>query len=348
MNGTKYVQEIVYAENEEIIFKRNDKVFEREIHDNKTLADEFQSVIKRSDSDTYFQRYAPWAIARLSSPTLPKPIHPYGNGFSFKNGGDGVVIYVIDTGVNVNHSEFGGRVSFGPNVAFNQMTGVLSEDDYDYNGHGTFVASLAIGLTVGVAKKARVVSYKAVGVGAGLNDIKMINSLSDIIYLDSSANDGRKASLVVCTYNLVSRSRALDDALTEFSNLGYTYVSAAGNQRANSCNRSPPGSLATIVAGGTNMADGYYTNSNYGPCIDVFAPGADLMAASIGVKVGTEAVTGTSYSAGLVAGVCALILGQNPTMNQDQVRNQILTLAVKDVLTSTLTNSSNILLQVPY
>ncbi|OLY80650.1 Subtilisin-like protease [Smittium mucronatum] len=348
MKATKFIQQVIPISDD----GNNLSEYQNDFVTQNSKRDADQSgyplpLIKKQDANTYFQRYAPWAIARLSSTTLPSPIYPYGNGFSYKNGGDGVVIYVIDSGVNIDHQEFGGRASFGPNVAYTQ-SGALAEDDYDHNGHGTAVAALAIGTSLGVAKKAKVISYKGVAALSGLTDAIVVSILSDITQLISTATDGRKASIVVCSYATTSRSAIWDAAVTQFAQLGYTYVSPAGNQKASACNRSPAGSLATVAVGATDYKDGYYVNTNFGPCVDLFAPGVSVMTAGVASTYSVNLATGTSYSCGLVAGIIAMLLSQDPTLTQDQVKAGLLSLAANNVLTSTLANTVNILAQVPY
>ncbi|OMJ25635.1 Subtilase-type proteinase psp3 [Smittium culicis] len=347
ISGIRFIEEVMYATNDgntlELLSEPSsvNQINKRSENSSET----FTTYEKRADG-IFFQRYAPWALSRISSSSLPSPIYPYGNGYTFKNGGDGVVVYVIDSGINIDHQEFQGRASFGPNIAFNS-DGKLTEDNYDYMGHGTAVASMVGGVTFGAAKKAKIISYKIAAYGLGVAVNTMIQAINDINNIISTANDGRIASLAVCSYITTTVSPAWDLAVTQFTEMGYIYVASAGNNRADACNKSPISSLNSISVGSTDSSDGYQSTTNFGRCVDIYAPGVNVYTADYKTNYKTIMGTGTSYSAPLVAGICALILGDQPTLNLTQIKSVLLQISAKNVLKSTLENSVNVLAQVP-
>ncbi|OMJ25636.1 Alkaline protease 2 [Smittium culicis] len=347
MPSVKFIQEAVnlFNDGNEItqIFNES-KMREIKKRDSLFNVSKNSTTFEDSGNGIYYQRYAPWALSRLSSPILKNPIYPYGEGYKFKNGGKGVVIYVIDSGINIDHREFEGRASFGPNKAFDSK-GNLVEDGYDYIGHGTAAASMVGGATFGVAKKAKIISYKVIGRGIRFTTDRAVKALSEIAELINNADDGRIASIVTCSYLSFKRSPLWDSAVSAFANLGYIYVVSAGNNNSNACDKSPISSLSTISVGSTDSSDGYQSTTNFGKCVDLYAPGVNVYAASRLNNYGTVLSTGTSYSAPLVAGICALILGDEPYLNITQLKSKILSISAKGVLKYTLKNSVNILAQ---
>ncbi|PVZ97422.1 hypothetical protein BB558_006585 [Smittium angustum] len=288
-----------------------------------------------------YQRYAPWSLSRLSSRADSQNIYPYGPGFHLPEGNDGagVVVYIMDTGVSINHREFEGRASYGKNY--------VQEVDDDTNGHGTAVASLVAGKTFGVAKKARIISYKVSdqsGSGAVAN---FISALSDITNDISTATDGRIASIVVCSSTVGSINLPFNAAVEALTDFGIAYVAPAGNNKKDGCRVSPVSSKFAIVVGSTNSLDGYSPVTNYGTCVDLYAPGVSVLAASnLGPNI-NAVVDGTSFAAPLVAGIAAVDLSNNPNLTPQQIKQNLLDYSIKNILTSTLPNSVNALAQVP-
>ncbi|OMJ18211.1 Subtilisin-like protease [Smittium culicis] len=334
----------VNIEGEEVydkIKKRNEEFYEKSF---KNTNQTFENYKRRGDTDIYHQRYAPWALSRLSSGDIDEPVYPYGSGYEFKNGGEGVVIYVMDSGVNINHADFGGRASFGPNVAYNEK-GIITENGYDYGGHGTAVASLAVGSAFGTAKKAKLVSYKISAVGINFPIIRVAQALEDIANLIETADDGRIASLLVFSSISNVPSQSWDDAAKEFKDMGYVYVAPAGNNKADSCTKSPMSSGAVLSVGSTDYTDSLQSTTNFGKCVDLYAPGVNVQFASHLNDFGSRTNTGTSFSAPLVAGICANILADNPKYNLDQIKEKLLSISVKNRINKIPENTVNILAQ---
>ncbi|OLY83895.1 Subtilisin-like protease [Smittium mucronatum] len=303
---------------------------------------------QKNSSDLQVHQPNPsWGLSRLCSEKLPVYMYNGGRGFVSPNSGENIVVYVIDTGVNINHVDFGGRASFGANFVKNVTTGELLEDDYDHNGHGTMVASLVAGCRLGVAKKSRIISYKVAG-KSGNGDIgAAVKALGQITKDIENAKDGRSASIVVCSFLFLGQYISWNDALVEFTNLGHAYFAPAGNQSDDSCGSSPIMSHAAIVVGASDPSDGYMGSTSFGRCVDIFAPGVDITGASNTNITGTAIKTGTSFSAPLVAGIGALILSNYPNLSPAQLKAKLIEYSVKNILPSTLVNTTNILAQIP-
>ncbi|KAI9011595.1 peptidase S8/S53 domain-containing protein [Hyaloraphidium curvatum] len=245
-----------------------------------------------------------WDIDRINQRNLPlDQSYDY-----LSTAGQGVTVYVIDTGIRITHSEFEGtRARWG-------ITTCKSKGcpDIDDQGHGTFVAGLVAGKMLGVAKKSEVVAIKALNSqGSGTN--------SDIIAgiqwaLDDFKRRGGKPSVINMSLG-GGRSEALNRAVLSAIAMGVHVVTAAGNEDQDACGVSPasasPGT-AVLTVGSTNKRDGLSSFSNWGTCVDILAPGEEVVSASH--KGDTQATqnSGTSFSCPTVAGAMALLLGNNP------------------------------------
>ena len=277
------------------------------------------------------QKNAPWGLARISEPS-----NLNGNQFAFNLTGEGVTIYTIDSGIWVQHKEFGSRgklafSSFGSGVNF------------DCSGHGTEVASIAAGLTVGVAKKANIHVAQVLDCeGQGQN--------SDLVAaLDWIIRNHNKPAVVNMSVG-GPPSKSVDDAVNALISRGVPVVIAAGNSGIDACTQSPSRVDAAIVVGSSNERNERASFSNYGSCLDIFAPGTNIHAASIPKKSaeGYAYVSGTSLSAPFVAGVVALRLGQFPYSTPLEIYTWLMSASKSGVLQqASLVSSPNIILHIP-
>lgn len=243
-----------------------------------------------------------WDIDRINQRNLPMDSkYDY-----FTTAGSGVTVYVIDTGIRITHSEFEGRASWG-------ITTCASKGcpDADDQGHGTFVAGLVAGKVLGVAKKTNVVAIKALNSkGSGTN--------SDIIAgIEWAINDYKKRGAKPSVINMSlggGKSDALNRAVLTAVSMGIHVVTAAGNEDSDACAVSPasasPGT-PVITVGSTNKNDVLSSYSNWGTCVDILAPGEDVVSASNKGDTQASQNSGTSFSCPTVAGVMALHLGNN-------------------------------------
>eukprot|EP00873_Tetraselmis_striata_P003941 jgi/Tetstr1/424205/TSEL_014811.t1 len=285
--------------------------------------------------------------------------------------GKGVTIYVVDSGIMVGHREFSGHDDAAADEAASQAPSGRSdaagvepsaqramhghdfvdddEDASDCNGHGTHVASTVAGLTVGVAKGANVVGVRVLDC---VGDGKIRNVIAGLEWVVKNAERPAVVTLSLgVPVGVWSRSleEAIDRVLHEHN---ISVIVASGNGRTNSCNVSPAAVPATITVGASKMVDtgvgtqedesrlteGIYSHGNYGPCIDVFAPGTNIFGACGGAERCEELTedaytlaSGTSMAVPHVAGVAAVYLARFPAASPAQVKAAILGAATPGV-----------------
>jgi hypothetical protein len=248
--------------------------------------------------------------------------------------GQGTRIYVVDTGVRTTHTEFTNRISSG----FSTVADGFGTSDC--NGHGTHVASSAAGTTYGVANLATIVPVRVL-------DCDGSGSTSDVISgLDWVASHIRSTnSQAVVNMSLGGAvDSVLNAAVRSIISLGVPVVAAAGNEARDACNSSPGSEpLAITVAASTSLDEqaGY---SNYGSCVDVFAPGSSITAAGIASDASTSVKSGTSMASPHVAGYAAVIKGLFPSASSAAVASAITGTASSNVLTNVSSGTANRLL----
>ncbi len=244
-----------------------------------------------------------WGLTRISH--RQRPDYSAG-GYMYTSGdrGRGVDIYVIDSGIQVNHSEFENRAIWG----YTSESFRDGEGDADLDGHGTFVASLAAGKTVGVAKEAAVIAVKTLGTDGGLVS-DFLEGLEWVLNR-TEAEQKLDQSVINLSLGAAGDIPVLNDAVAEAAGQGVVVIVAAGNSGADACEYSPARVTAAITVGSTNSSDELAIFSNYGDCVDILAPGYDVLGASIG-DPGYTIGSGTSFSAPYVAGAVARYLSSH-------------------------------------
>ncbi|CAG8472586.1 2628_t:CDS:2 [Paraglomus brasilianum] len=238
-----------------------------------------------------------WGLQRIGQRTLPLVNH-----YIYPDSaGEGVTIYVLDTGVNLDHADFEGRATFGASFAGNP------NDKTDPNGHGTFVAGVAAGRIFGVAKKARIVSVRALDAD-GSGKLSTILKAIDWIVKRQSTSDNNK-SIVNLSLG-AAFSQPTNDAIQEAIKFGIHFSIAAGNEGKDACQFSPASVKGALVVGATNSDDTVAKYSNIGDCVDIYAPGTNIVSAWKDGTTSTHVRSGTSMASPHVAGVMALLLSQ--------------------------------------
>jgi len=243
-----------------------------------------------------------------------------------------VTAYIIDTGIRMSHTQFGGRASSGYDFVDNDSNA------NDCHGHGTHVAGTVGGSTYGVAKG---VTLKAVRVldcsGSGTNS----GVIAGINWVTSNHAAGAKAVANMSLGGSVSTS--LDSAVSASIADGVVYAIAAGNSNRSACNSSPARVSSAITVGATTSTDARASYSNYGSCLDLFAPGSSITSSWYSSDTATNTISGTSMATPHVAGVAALYL-QGHTATPQQVRDAIVAAATSGVVSNRMPGSPNKLL----
>ncbi|KAF8161425.1 subtilisin-like serine protease [Crassisporium funariophilum] len=266
------------------------------------------------------QRSAPWGLARVSHrekltfSTFTKYVYN-------EHGGEGVDVYVVDTGINIDHVEFEGRASWGKTIPQNDV-------DDDGNGHGTHCAGTIASRKYGVAKKANVIAVKVLGSnGSGsMSDVvggvvwaatsaknKAIKADAERAATGSSAHKGSVANMSLGG----GKSQALDDAVDKAVDNGLHFAVAAGNDNKKACDYSPAASANAITVGAATLGDERAYFSNHGKCVDVFAPGLNILSTYKGSSTATSTLSGTSMASPHTAGMVAYLLSIYPSHEFD-------------------------------
>ncbi len=275
---------------------------------------------------TETQSPATWGLDRIDQRN-----RPLSNSYTYNQTGAGVNAYVIDTGLLGSHTEFTGRVGTGY-TAINDGRGTT-----DCAGHGTHVAGTVGGTTHDVAKCARIFPVRVLGCdGSGSN----AGVIAGVDWVTSNHVKPAVANMSLGG----SDSSALDSAVVRAINAGVTMAVAAGNDNANACSGSPNKVPAALTVGSSTSTDARSDFSNYGSCVDIFAPGSNITSAWYTGSTATKAISGTSMASPHVAGAVALYLQTNPSASPATVANALVSTATTGVLTGIGTGSPNRLL----
>jgi subtilisin family serine protease len=274
---------------------------------------------------------ATWGLDRIDQRSLP-----LNTTYAYAGSGSGVTAYIIDTGILYSHSEFGGRAVKGIDEVTSGGTA------QDCNGHGTHVSGTVGGATYGVAKSVTLVAVRVLDCSGSGSTSGVIAGV-DWVTANHAANSVANMSLGG------GASTALDNAVANSIASGVTYGIAAGNGNKagigqNACNYSPARVASAITVGATDKTDTKPRFSNYGTCVDIFAPGVAITSSWYTSNTATNTISGTSMATPHVVGVAALYVGSHPGSSPATVRNALVANGTAGVVKSAGSGSPNVLL----
>ncbi|KAJ3218365.1 hypothetical protein HDU67_005914 [Dinochytrium kinnereticum] len=280
---------------------------------------------RTSEANVADQIDPPWNLDRIGH---MKNV-PVGLFRHFKDGGAGVDIYILDTGVKISHSEFGGRAIFGAD-----FTGSGSDD---MNGHGTHVAAVAAGKTYGVAKSANIIAVKVLGKD-GTGSTTIVNAGLEWTIGRMQTRPGIRA-VINLSLGGGGISKSLNDYVDRIVALGGVVAVAAGNANSDACANSPADSPNVLTVGALAQDDVKASFSNYGSCISLYAPGKEIQSAGIASNTAVSYESGTSQASPLAAGILAIYLSLYPAISVTEVYTNLLGSSYMNVTLGNMTLS---------
>lgn len=262
--------------------------------------------------DPSVEKNAPWGLARISHRDS-LTFGTFNKYLYSSDGGEGVDVYVIDTGTNVDHVDFEGRATWGKTIP-------QGDEDKDGNGHGTHCSGTVAGKKYGVAKKAHVKAVKVLrsnGSGSMSDVVKGVEYAAEAhIEQVDKAKNGKRKNFKGSTANMSlggGKSAILDQAVNAAVDAGIHFAVAAGNDNADSCRYSPAAAEKAVTVGASTLADERAYFSNFGKCNDIFAPGLNILSTWIGSETATNVISGTSMASPHIAGLLAYLLSLQPS-----------------------------------
>ncbi|CAB4486213.1 unnamed protein product [Rhizophagus irregularis] len=296
---------------------------------NYTIIFEGSNLEKRT-----IQTGAPFNLDRIDQKTFPldgKYNYP-------TNAGSGVNVYVVDTGIDIKNVEFEGRASFGGSFC----SGCSSTDDH---GHGTNVAGIVGGKKYGVAKKTKLIAIKVLDHNGQGSSITVVAGLSYVILQHMKSSN--KNTVINLSFG-GAFSQAINQMVSFCSNVGIHVVVSAGDGSGDACKMSPASAPQAITVGATEKSTDDITSfTNTGSCVQIFAPGKDIIAAGAHLSNSLSMASGTSQACPHVAGTVALIINKKGNMSPSSMINELITLSTKNILKDTKKAKPNRFLRIP-
>merc|ERR1719192_3006395 len=256
--------------------------------------------------------------------------------------GAGATVFVLDTGVRSTHNEFSGRASPGADVS----SGTLQECNGNLNcaadsqGHGTHCAGSAAGVTYGVAPSAQISSVKVLS-DSGSGQWSWSYSALDWLAISSV-----RPAVASMSLGGSGNQQAMKDAVDAAVAAGVVVSVAAGNSNTDACGFSPAFVPSAITVGSTDATDSRSSFSNYGTCVDIWAPGSSVVSLSHTSDTGTSTKSGTSMACPHVSGAAALVLGADSSKNPAKVLQDLIDTAALNTISDLKAGDTNAMLYV--
>ncbi|MCJ1340021.1 serine protease [Bachmanniomyces sp. S44760] len=310
---------------------------------------EKDSEVHTMQDDSQLEKNAPWGLARISHRSSLS-FGTFNKYLYSADGGEGVDVYVIDTGTNIEHVDFEGRAAWGKTIPNN-------DEDLDGNGHGTHCSGTIAGKKYGVAKKANVIAVKVLksnGSGTMSDVVKGVEWAALAHNKKAKAAKGKKGFKGSAANMSLGggKSVTLDKAVNAAVDYGLHFAVAAGNDNADSCNYSPAAAANAVTVGASTLADERAYFSNYGKCNDIFAPGLNIQSTWIGSKYATNTISGTSMASPHIAGLLAYFLSLQPAKSSayavaditpKKLKDNLIAIATAGTLSDVPSSTKNIL-----
>lgn len=267
-----------------------------------------------------------WGLDRVDQRNLP-----LNQKYSYVgSAGSGVDVYGIDTGIRFTHKDFDGRATSG----YDAVDGGQADD---CNGHGTHTAGTFGGSAYGVAKSVNIIAVRVLDCGGSGTWAGVISGIDWV-------TDNHRGPSVANMSLGGNHEQSADDAVTASIKSGVVYAVSAGNNATDACSQSPASTPLAMTVGATEINDARASYSNYGTCLDIFAPGSNIISDWYSSDTATASLSGTSMASPHVAGVAALYLGLNPNATTQQVRDAIVDNSTSNKVTNPGSGSPNKLL----
>lgn len=270
-----------------------------------------------------------WGLDRIDQQT-----NAYDSTYNYPaDGGKGVRVYIVDTGVMATNPEFEGRILPGFDALGENLQSA------DCHGHGTHVAGTVAGTKFGVAKAATIVPVRVLACSGSGSTSGILKALDWIL-----ANNPVGTPALVSMSIGGGKQPLFNDGIKKLYDAGILPIVAAGNNNADACNYSPSSTPDALTVGASDSSDNRASYSNFGDCVDLFAPGSSIVSASATNPAGSTTMSGTSMATPHVSGLAALYLGQNPTATPAQVAKAIRDNGIANGINNAQSQFGNILI----
>ncbi|KAI1178928.1 peptidase S8/S53 domain-containing protein [Nemania sp. FL0916] len=310
-----------------------------------------QIVYALKEDEPELEKNAPWGLARVSHRDSLS-FGTYNKYLYAADGGEGVDVYVIDTGTNIDHVDFEGRAKWGKTIP-------SGDEDEDGNGHGTHCSGTVAGKKYGVAKKAHVYAVKVLrsnGSGSMSDVMKGVEWAAEAhLKQVDAAKKGSRKGFKGSTANMSlggGKSPSLDQAVNAAVTAGLHFAVAAGNDNADACKYSPAAAEKAMTVGASALDDSRAYFSNWGKCVDIFGPGLSIQSTWIGSNTAINTISGTSMASPHLCGLTAYFLSLQPSseseygmaaITPEKLKSNMITIATKGALSDIPSDTPNLL-----